>query len=715
MWHLAITDREMKSQYGWTPPKHPISGPSVPKGQQTLPGMAPDFNPEKVITPTSRPYKHRDDQRVWGFMARGGSHNPFLDGHLDQGPKVDSIGPHDPALRGQAEDVLKGVMAKAHPCIAIGTDALSKSLDDGRLKSQFETNTSGGWLDQGRRSEVEHNLMGYPEGGKTPDHERPIYGHLAHDPIKNDVCRPYGDHTVVLHKPSIWHRTSVTVGDSLDNRDHIKPSPTQSPKAHSVSLRLFGSHDDSGDKLMENISNLYSVDGAGFGPIGGYTEAQYHGGVTKKDIHYVVVRGQGKQTADLKSKLDEHGVPWIHHDGYSDRVLDHSDISNHRTAIFRRMAISNAKMKEQYGWAPPRHKAREEGATLRSKPLTEADPEYHKWGDKRVWGVMAEGHHNPFLNGHTEGTLSQSQPSGENFDGLHEDHMDWDPEVHTAVHERARKRLQSQVDKTHPCISINSDALKGVLGDGRFKSQFETGRSQGALDFEGRENTEHAHFGYPVTETYDEDEDDGTPGTSYAEHAGHASHARPIYGYLAHDPVKNDTARQYGSHTVVLHKPSVWHRTTASVGDSLGYAEQMTPSPTQHMQPHAVMQHQFFGTPGEQYQDDQQPDPGAANLHRTLHNLSKGYTADADLSGYRRQGSYTEAQYHGGVSKHDIHYVVLRHKPWEGQDSTDEIKSHLNREGIPWVHVDHTRQVVDHSGNLSKQAVYDLESLGYNV
>ena len=40
MWHIAITDREMKSQYGWTPPKHPVSGPSVPKGQQTLPGLS---------------------------------------------------------------------------------------------------------------------------------------------------------------------------------------------------------------------------------------------------------------------------------------------------------------------------------------------------------------------------------------------------------------------------------------------------------------------------------------------------------------------------------------------------------------------------------------------------------------------------------------------------------------------------------------------------
>lgn len=378
-----------------------------------------------------------------------------------------------------------------------------------------------------------------------------------------------------------------------------------------------------------------------------------------------------------------------------------------------RIAISNPEFQRRYDWQPPKHKARPDAggqiSQPRTKPLTESSPEYRNWHDSNVWGALAPSHgggdtHNPFLHGHSEGTRDQHEPSDVNEDGLHEGHEGWHSWYHNnpATHERARKRIQSQVNQSHPCIRIGTDALHGVLDSGRFKTQFETNSSGGSVDPWGREATEQSHFGYPESE---EDEDENRT-------AHHPDHARPIYGYLAHDPVANRQAHFYGDHTVVLHKPTVWHRTTASIGDSLGREYKMTPSPVQKMQPHAANFEEWSGTHQERQEDNWHDDPSGAELHRQLTNMTKGYTVDNDYTPHRNRGEYTEAQYHGGVKDSDIHYAILR----DGARSNVEphLKRRLNEKGIPWIHVNGSNKIVDHNG-LSKEATLSLSALGYHL
>lgn len=145
-------------------------------------------------------------------------------------------------------------------------------------------------------------------------------------------------------------------------------------------------------------------------------------------------------------------------------------------------------------------------------------------------------------------------------------------------------------------IKVPAGAVAAVLADGRIKSQFETGSSVGTYNPAMRRNSEGDLHGIP-------DDVDDT--------------ARPVYGYVD-DGVSGNEAAPYGA--IGFHvQPRVAGRTTITFGDSLthpGRAVRLT--------------------------DEVTPTDLAA--------ASNSFFA----RGAVRNESYTEAQFHGGLSLDDL-------------------------------------------------------------
>lgn len=175
---------------------------------------------------------------------------------------------------------------------------------------------------------------------------------------------------------------------------------------------------------------------------------------------------------------------------------------------------------------------------------------------------------------------------------------------------------------------ITASTLKAVLDEGRFKTQFETGRSAGGFGTTRRAAAEQMMFGIPKN---------ADPKT------------RPFYGYLAMDGVdaahEDDLLNTYGDIQVVF-KDSVRSRTTASVGDTLD--QEILPSPVN--------------------------DPQWYSFNPTAHDYK------AAPKDYARSRSilYVEAQIHGGVGVSDIEEVAFSKPP------SKALQQQLERLGISW-------------------------------
>lgn len=181
-----------------------------------------------------------------------------------------------------------------------------------------------------------------------------------------------------------------------------------------------------------------------------------------------------------------------------------------------------------------------------------------------------------------------------------------------------------------------------VLPDGRFKSQFETRSSGGALDPKRRRLVEKDVMGVG----------ERTAGSQ-----------RPIYGYMPADDItttylRADHTRHYGD-TIVRLKPGVKNRTTFTHGDSLD---------------------QFHGTRAYASPVNQ---PRAASVQDWA--VRDGVVKDP-FTGVRPKAlptgnqPYWEAQVHGGVRVDDIGEVVFTYDPVDmlGATSPSERQAILN-------------------------------------
>lgn len=228
------------------------------------------------------------------------------------------------------------------------------------------------------------------------------------------------------------------------------------------------------------------------------------------------------------------------------------------------------------------------------------------------------------------------------------------------------RKYQQEIDKS-PLIVRRDDHLEDLLKDKRMKTQFETGRSNGAYSPEMRAFLEKYQFGYADTVPVD---------------------IRPVYGYVDLPHVTEGT-EWYGGCQFYL-KPSVRARTTITAGDSLdvyggaywydaldyGIGELSGKCPAlPGLSDNLAPQQMFFGYLGR-------TPPGAPGISPQW--VPPIQTND-DVEGWFSRlictgpGDYSEIQVHGGVRLDDIEYIVM---PGHDGGPGEALKKEFEKQGI---------------------------------
>jgi hypothetical protein len=224
---------------------------------------------------------------------------------------------------------------------------------------------------------------------------------------------------------------------------------------------------------------------------------------------------------------------------------------------------------------------------------------------------------------------------------------DLKPEDVAAYREELARRTREIFKDKKIAVRVTPGEIDKILSDGRFKTQFESGKSKGLKNTGLRAAVEEQWFGLP--EDYDPKK-------------------RPIYGYVMVDGVRpaglgasdmfdvsTDALSQYGQIQVVL-KDDVRRRTTAMFGDSLNNKNDGIPSPVDD--------------PSWQ---SYSPAPSKSMLTRGL------TSEDRSVDDHEfRAGTYAEAQIHGGVTLDDIDEIIFPTTP------SAAVRKKLDDSGVKW-------------------------------
>lgn len=255
----------------------------VPAG--TPPELAPPEDPLAGVVP------EQDFARVVEEKQLN-RHEFYAAAHGFRGP--DAVASYRQAV----DSELLRLTANAEIRIRVDATGLNGILDAGRWKSQFETQRSGGTLDNRLRASAEQKFFGYPRD--LPVEQRPIYGYLE-GADEHGYITAYGD-IMVRIKNDVRSRSTVSMEDSLGSEftfEHI-PTPLTNPDYRSVM----------------RTTDALAAPTQGTGPFAAvapatYPEVQIHGGVSVSDIEEVVFDPSNAALyADLQQRLTDAGIRW---------------------------------------------------------------------------------------------------------------------------------------------------------------------------------------------------------------------------------------------------------------------------------------------------------------------------------------------------------------------------------------------------------------------
>lgn len=201
------------------------------------------------------------------------------------------------------------------PRIRLSEESLTKILKDERFKTVHEVRSSRADLVMaqseyaGTRKRYEDNVMGVPPTVTKTD--RPVYGYIKDSDGPLSVFdQGYGDFDVVL-KDSVRGRMTVTAGDSLDS----KAQPVWHDDVVSGNVtpnRLFLAGDNSIAYQMARVASgqREPITNAEYGSEPKYWEAQFHGGVSIRDIsHIQTTRAAWEASAPtFRGLVDDKGI-----------------------------------------------------------------------------------------------------------------------------------------------------------------------------------------------------------------------------------------------------------------------------------------------------------------------------------------------------------------------------------------------------------------------
>jgi len=157
------------------------------------------------------------------------------------------------------------------------------------------------------RMKMENEVFGLTS--KSPLSERPVYGFVDQKGLRDDKeVMQYGDAKMVLN-PDVKERSTVTIGDSLDTSRagwEAKFAVTTAP--------LLASDPNPKDIYYPAVSEmaipklLSSPDKLSGQSLGGYVEAQIHGGIKTSDIARVDF--YDKPSPEVEAALRDNGIPY---------------------------------------------------------------------------------------------------------------------------------------------------------------------------------------------------------------------------------------------------------------------------------------------------------------------------------------------------------------------------------------------------------------------
>ena len=223
------------------------------------------------------------------------------------------------------------------------------------------------------------------------------------------------------------------------------------------------------------------------------------------------------------------------------------------------------------------------------------------------------------------------------------------------IKEALQTRVEEAVEQSDFFVAINPHPLEQVLSDGRWKSQFETETSRGALNWGFRASAEMKMFGF--NKELDGADDFETSSHAVSEEVreeifNHNAKERPIYGYFSNEEngVMNgegtipppSALRRFGAINVKIKKEVAMKKATITFNDSFQFTwSDLTP--TFAANPHFTSYdlNSLFGL-------------GLEGLSQRLFG-----EIQSSVSVDHHGSNYTEAQYHGGLTVDDIESVHI--------------------------------------------------------
>ena len=207
----------------------------------------------------------------------------------------------DDDARDRTTAMVETVRMHGHVFIAQPQDIALKVMEDGRFKSQFETETSNGALAFEMRAAMEKSMFGLDP--TIPATERPIYGYVGVTNVAPLAVTQYG--AIRFHlKPSARARTMFTMDDSLDSVSIPVPmegrlTPREMFPAAPMHMMVGGMPlTDEGTHLSAELDRDDPIQAVGTFERIQYIEAQVMGGVSMDDV-------DGIWLPDLKNAFAE--------------------------------------------------------------------------------------------------------------------------------------------------------------------------------------------------------------------------------------------------------------------------------------------------------------------------------------------------------------------------------------------------------------------------
>jgi hypothetical protein len=190
---------------------------------------------------------------------------------------------------------------------------LQSILEDGRFKTQFETQTSSGLKNNAARARFERDAGGYPLDLDRED--RMVYGYISDDPDgmlghRMNVDQ-YGEIAFKL-KRQVRQRATFTLGDSLGNHS-VSWDRVDEGSHYAIDHGFIRDFFTDGPRRKLNLKATGELDSR-------YWEAQYHWGLSVDDIEEVIIpinTGFGSTEAEVRRHfrraielLEQKNIPY---------------------------------------------------------------------------------------------------------------------------------------------------------------------------------------------------------------------------------------------------------------------------------------------------------------------------------------------------------------------------------------------------------------------